>query len=94
MSKWVILLFLIFLVSCEINPLWTIGHIVATAETCGVDTSEFYKLASKEEKIQATTASIGRSGTSSCWSWNYGDKDKRQKAYDILIKSMQRRVPR
>ena len=87
MSKWFILLSLIFLVSCYHYPLWKIGHIVATAETCGVDTSEFYKLATEKEKVQATTSSVSRSGTSSCWKWNYGDKDERQKAYDLLIKS-------
>ncbi len=83
-----VLVIAILLVGCKEGKYENIAFVVVTAEACGVDTREFYALATDEEKAAVLNAKFGVAGTRSCSGWNYGDKEKRSKAYNVLINNI------
>lgn len=73
------------------NPESDIGYVVAYAEKCGVDTAEFYTLATHAEKVATTSEAIRMARLACSW-WTYGTRDEAERTYAHVLQSLKRRA--
>ena len=60
--------------------------IIARSHYCGINISEFFRLANEQEKSSAIDSiSFYKPG---CSSWEYGNKSEWEEKYNILIAAM------